>query len=324
MIVAIFHSYLVLLFLLVHFGIVPSTCSGRLHPPSCWCCSAVRAADPDGLGRAAGPALVVRNSVAIVPDVAAEVTDVPVEGQQAAEGGGGELFRIHPTPFDAQVKAIKAQLKLSETRLSQMTQLFERDFGLRIRRRAEAVRGRPAQGATRGRAVEFGQDGRARTADGYATNWPCEKARASRTCRSRRHGVHRHDGYAHRRRDCAERRALCAARAGRRNHVQGECPAGSYAAKVESILQAVATGQVQTSGLAVAPKAVQSLPFVVRIKLDDAEFARALPAGAPAKPRSLPIGSRRPTSSEKCCCGKWRSSITSIRSRLGRSIESGR
>ena len=40
------------------------------------------------------------------------------------------------------------------------------------------------------------------------------------------------------------------------------------------------SGQVQVSGLAVAPKGVQSLPFVVRIKLDDADFARALPAGA--------------------------------------------
>ena len=28
------------------------------------------------------------------------------------------------------------------------------------------------------------------------------------------------------------------------------------------------------------PKGIQSLPFVVRIKLDDAEFARALPAGS--------------------------------------------
>jgi hypothetical protein len=52
------------------------------------------------------------------------------------------------------------------------------------------------------------------------------------------------------------------------------------AARQVSTLQAVATGQVQTSGLAVAPKTIQSLPFVARIRLDDAEFAHALPAGA--------------------------------------------
>ena len=57
-------------------------------------------------------------------------------------------------------------------------------------------------------------------------------------------------------------------------------PGQVYSGKVESILQAVATGQVQTSGLAVAPKDVDSLPFVVRIRLDDAEFAQRLPAGS--------------------------------------------
>jgi multidrug resistance efflux pump len=50
--------------------------------------------------------------------------------------------------------------------------------------------------------------------------------------------------------------------------------------KVEGVLQAIATGQVQTSGAAVTPKAIQSAPFVVRVKLDDAGFARRLPAGS--------------------------------------------
>lgn len=44
------------------------------------------------------------------------------------------------------------------------------------------------------------------------------------------------------------------------------------------MLEAVASGQVQTSGAAVAPKAVQSAPFVVRVRLDDDAFARNLPA----------------------------------------------
>jgi multidrug resistance efflux pump len=50
--------------------------------------------------------------------------------------------------------------------------------------------------------------------------------------------------------------------------------------KVESVLPAISEGQVQTSGLAATPKAIQSAPFVVRVKLDDAEFARRLPAGS--------------------------------------------
>jgi multidrug resistance efflux pump len=57
-------------------------------------------------------------------------------------------------------------------------------------------------------------------------------------------------------------------------------PGQVFPGKVESILQAVATGQVQTSGLAVTPKGVAAAPFVVRIRLDDAGIATALPAGS--------------------------------------------
>jgi multidrug resistance efflux pump len=57
-------------------------------------------------------------------------------------------------------------------------------------------------------------------------------------------------------------------------------PGKIYSGTAESILQAVASGQVQVSGLAVTPKEIQSLPYVVRIKLDDSEFANRLPAGS--------------------------------------------
>ena len=84
---------------------------------------------PMGWGAPQGPALVVRNSVAIVPDVAGEVIEVPVEREHAAEGRRRAVSRSIPCPIEAQVKAIEAQLKLSATRLAQMTQLFERDSG---------------------------------------------------------------------------------------------------------------------------------------------------------------------------------------------------
>jgi hypothetical protein len=46
------------------------------------------------------------------------------------------------------------------------------------------------------------------------------------------------------------------------------------------VLQAISAGQTQTSGTAVAPKDIQSAPFVVRVKLDDLGFGSRLPAGA--------------------------------------------
>ena len=64
-------------------------------------------------------------------------------------------------------------------------------------------------------------------------------------------------------------------------------PGRIYRGKVESVLQAIATGQTQTSGTAVMPKAIEAAPFVVRVKLDDAAFAQSLPAGAHRHGRDL-------------------------------------
>lgn len=80
------------------------------------------------MGRPQGSALVVRNAVSIVPSVAGEVTEVPVQANTALRAGD-VLFKIDPVPYQAQVDAIEAQLKLSDIRLSQMTTLFERDAG---------------------------------------------------------------------------------------------------------------------------------------------------------------------------------------------------
>jgi len=83
---------------------------------------------PMGWGAPQGPALVYRNSVSVVPDVAGEVVDVPVTPNTPLKAGD-VLFKIDPVPYEAKLKAIEAQLKLSNTRLGQMTQLFERDSG---------------------------------------------------------------------------------------------------------------------------------------------------------------------------------------------------
>ena len=129
MIIAIMAVYLVLLFLLVqlrHRHLQPVLEGIAFHRPAA---AQSRAVHSDGMGRAAGASrCVVRNSVAIVPSVAGEVIDVPVEANKPLKAGD-VLFRIDPVPYEAQVNAIEAQLKLSATRLAQMTQLFERDSG---------------------------------------------------------------------------------------------------------------------------------------------------------------------------------------------------
>jgi len=71
---------------------------------------------------------VVRNSVAIVPDVAGEVTDVPVVANTPLKAGD-VLFKLDPTPYQSQLDALAAQLKFEELRLLQMTQLQLSDTG---------------------------------------------------------------------------------------------------------------------------------------------------------------------------------------------------
>jgi multidrug resistance efflux pump len=57
-------------------------------------------------------------------------------------------------------------------------------------------------------------------------------------------------------------------------------PGHVYSGRVVAVLQAIAIGQVQASGLAVTPKEIESPPFGVRVVLDDANVAARLPAGS--------------------------------------------
>jgi multidrug efflux pump subunit AcrA (membrane-fusion protein) len=218
--VAIINSYLVLLFLLVHFGIVRFNLFWKLSPFIVIVLVLFGLLIPMGWGAPQGSAVVARNSVAIVPDVAGEVLDVPVVANTPLKSGD-VLFRIDPVPYDVQVKAIEAQLKLSATRLAQMTQLFERDSG----------RGFDVEQ----RQLEVDQ----LKAQLEGAKWNLDKTTVARPGRRLRHqpraaqgragrqlaadagdGFHRHVRYHHRRRDRPERCPLYRAGTGGRGHLQ--------------------------------------------------------------------------------------------------------
>ncbi len=234
---------------------------------------------PMGWGAPQGPALVVRNSVAIVPSVAGEVIEVPVEANKPLKAGD-TLFRIDPVPYDAQVKAIEAQLKLSDLRLAQMTQLYERDSGraFDVQQRQSEVDQLKAQ--LEGAKWNLDKTVVQAPADGYVTNLALRKGArvANLPLAPVMAFIDTSDTL------IGVEIAQIDARyvePGQPTEVTFKfMPGKVYSGKVESILQAIATGQVQTSGLAVTPKGVPSAPFVVRIRLDDAEIARALPAGS--------------------------------------------
>jgi RND family efflux transporter MFP subunit len=279
MIIAMLCVYLVLLFALVHFGIVKFNLFWKSSPFIVLLLLNLGLFIPMGWGAPQGPVLVVRKSVAIVPDVAGEVTDVPVEPNKPLKTGD-VLFRIDPVPYQAQVSAIEAQLKLSATRLAQMTQLFERDSGrgFDVEQRQSEVDQLKAQLES----AKWNLDKTTVRApgDGYVTNLALRKgARVANLPLSPVMAFI----------DTSSTLVgVAIAQIDARYIEPGQpaevtfkfMPGQIFTGKVESVLQAIASGQVQTSGSAVTPRADVTPPLVVRIRLDAAAFADTLPAGS--------------------------------------------
>ncbi len=279
MIVVLLNVYLAVLFILVKTKIVPFNLFWKTSPAIVLLLLLVGLFIPMGWGAPQGAALVVRNSVQIVPDVAGEVLDVPVEPNKPLKAGD-VLFRIDPTPYKAQVDALEAQLQFHELRLSQMTQLQRAEVG-----RAFDVEQRQAEVDQLKAQILGAKWNLEKTvvrapADGYVTNVALRKGArvgnvplapvmafidTSTTIVG------------------AEIQQIDARyiKPGQKVEVTFKFfPGQVFTGKVDAVLQAIATGQVQTSGLAAAPKAVQAAPFVVRIALDAPAIANRLPAGS--------------------------------------------
>ena len=279
MIIAMLCVYLVLLFALVRFGVIRFNLFWKLSPLIVLVLLNLGLFIPMGWGAPQGPVLVMRNAVSIVPSVAGEVIDVSVEANKPLRAGD-VLFRIDPVPYEAQVKAIEAQLKLSATRLAQMTQLFERDSGrgFDVEQRQSEVDQLKAQ-------LESAKWNLEKTVvrapvDGYATNIGLRKGArvANLPLAPVMAFIDTSDTLIGAAIAQIDARYI---EAGQLAEVTFKyLPGQVYGGKVESVLQAVASGQVQTSGLAVASKEVASAPFVVRIRLDDTGIAQRLPAGS--------------------------------------------
>lgn len=279
MIVVLLNVYLLILFILVKLKIVSFNLFWKVSPVIVLLLLLVGLFIPMNWGAPQGSALVIRNSVPIVPNVAGQVTDVPVQANEPLKAGD-VLFRIDPVPFKASADALEAQLRFQELRLSQMTQLQERQTG-----RAFDVEQRQAEVDQLKAQVEGAKYNLEQTvvhapSDGYVTNLALRKgARVANLPLSPVMAFI----------DTSETIIGIAINQNDARYVApGQpveltfkfFPGRIFSGKVQSVLQAVATGQVQASGSAVAPPSIQAVPFVVRVTMDDATAARALPAGA--------------------------------------------
>ncbi len=279
MIVFLLNVYLAILFLLVWLKIVRFNLFWKCSPFIVLLLLLVGLFIPMGWGAPTGTAIVIRQSVPIVPNVAGEVIDVPVQPNTPLKPGD-VLFKIDPVPFQAQVDALDAQLKLEQLRLSQMTQLQQANTG-----RAFDVEQRQASVDQLKAQLDGAKYNLAKTlvrapADGYVTNLALRKgARVAALPLSPVMAFI----------DTSETTVGVEIQQIDARYIrQGQLaeitfkflPGHVYSGKVVAVLQAIATGQVQASGLAVTPKQIESAPFGVRVALDDTSVARRLPAGS--------------------------------------------
>jgi RND family efflux transporter MFP subunit len=277
MLIALLLAYIAMLSLFVWLGFIPLNPFWKLSPVIVLLGLTVGLFIPMGWGAPSGTVAVVRNSVQIIPSVAGEVIDVPIQANTPLKEGD-VLFRIDPTTYEAQVQALEAQLKFEELRLSQMTQLAERGSGRNfdVEQRQASVDQFKAQ--LDGAKWNLDKTTVLAPSDGYVTNLALRKG-ARVTGQSpvmafidtseTMFGAEIPQIYV---------RYLAV---GQPVEITFKTlPGEVYTGHVETVLQAIATGQTQVGGLAVAPTEVQAAPFVIRIKLDNEDVARRLPAGS--------------------------------------------
>ena len=234
---------------------------------------------PMGWGAPSGPALVIRHSVEIVPNVAGEVIEVPVTPNTPIKADD-VLFRIDPVPFESKVHLLEAQLRFAELRFKQFSTLQQKQAG-----RAFDVEQHESDVEEFKAQLEAARWDLDKTvvrapADGYVTNLALRKG--ARVAALPLAPVMAFI-------DTSETLiGVEIAQIDARYIEPGQpaevtfkfLPGKIHTGRVETVLQAVSTGQVKPSGLAVTPTQVLAAPFVVRVKLDDRALAQRLPAGA--------------------------------------------
>jgi multidrug resistance efflux pump len=279
MIVFLLNLYIFILFLLVWFKVVPFNLFWKISPIAVLLLLLVGLFIPMGWGAPSGPLVVGRHSVAIVPNVSGEVIDVPVSPNTPLKAND-VLFRIDPVPFEAQVKALEAQLNLSELRFKQMSELASKAAGRQfdVERRDAEVKQLKAQ-------LENARWNLDKTvvrapADGYVTNLALRKGARVSSLPIAPVMAFIDTSETMLAAEIAQIYARYIEPGQRVEATFKFLPGKIYSGHVETVLQAVSSGQIQPSGLAVTPKQVAAAPFVVRIKLDDTDVLKRLPAGS--------------------------------------------
>jgi RND family efflux transporter MFP subunit len=277
MIIFLLAVYIAILVTLIKLKIVPDSLFWRLSPLLLWILLMIGFIIPMGWGAPVGMALVGRQSVSITPNVPGEVIEVPAQPNTPMKAGD-VLFRIDPAPYEAQLQALKAQLKLAETRLQQMTELARKNATpeFNVEERQSEVDRLRAQ--IDGAKWNLDKTTVLAPADGYVTNLALRKGARVTNASPVMAFI-----------DTSETVILVKVpqiyaryiEPGQKVEIAFDYwPGRVFAGVVETVLPAVATGQVAPSGEAFTSADIKQEPFVVRVKLDDPAIAENLPGGS--------------------------------------------
>jgi RND family efflux transporter MFP subunit len=230
-------------------------------------------------GAPAGAVTTMAYSVSITPNVAGEVTEVPVESDKPVRQDD-VLFKIDPTLFQATLDGLIAKLMLAETRLKQSQELAKQKAGsiYELQSYQAEVDGLKAQIASA--EWNLAETVVRAPSDGVVTyvglrpgarvaNLPLFSAMAFVDTSDPLLGAQIPQNFSPHIEPDQEAEVTFKARPGK-----------IYSARVMYVLPAIAQGQLEVTGRAAQPFSTTPGPFLVRLKLNDPEIEAALVPGS--------------------------------------------
>jgi multidrug resistance efflux pump len=271
--------YLGVLFLAVKLKLIQMTMFWKLSPVIWFVFLNIALIIPMQFYAPGGTVIVSQYSVQIVPNVAGQVIEVPVEPNVPLQKGH-VLFRIDPTPYQAAVDDLTAQLALIETRLGQAERLAARGAGSEFD--VESLTAQLAQFGARLDNARFNLEQTVvrAPADGYVTNVSLRVGArvAAFPVASVMAFVETGEPILAMQIFQKDLRYIQADQSAEIAFKM--FPGSVYNARVVQVMPASALGMQAPSGFAAAPTQVVHAPMWVRLELDDASLLPGLPVGA--------------------------------------------
>ena len=223
---------------------------------------------------------VLQPTVQIVPNVAGQVSEVMVQANQQVTKDD-VLYQLDARPYQAEVDQLQAQLEIDTILLKTQKDLQKKNLGRRVDLDRARAKVESTQAQLDGANYNLEQTTVRAPADGHVTNVealrpgarvvaaPLSQSMAFIDDSKRILGVQIEQIY------------MRYIEPGQAAEVAFKMyPGVVYAATVESIVPGSALGQISPTGQ--LPVAIQEVhgPLFVRLKLDDEQLAKKLPAGA--------------------------------------------